>query len=248
MHIDRVIHYCWFGKTPKPDSVLTYIANWREMLPTYQIIEWNEDNFDIDCCQYVKEAYAAKKYAFVSDYARLLALYQHGGVYLDTDVEVCKNLDPLLARGVLTFGFEEGHYAATSTMIAPKASTFIADFMDSYHARHFIDSNGKLDTTTNVQVLTALLEAIGLAKNGVEQVLHYQDEEIAVLPQRFLSPFDYLNHQDKSGDQTYTIHHFSNSWASVSSLRKNKIKKLIGSRGVRVLRKILSTRFNINSV
>lgn len=240
MSIDRKIHYCWFGKNPKPDSVLQYLEGWKRKLPKYEIIEWNESNFDIDVCKYVREAYDSKKYAFVSDYARLLALYNHGGIYLDTDVEVRRNLDPLLKTGKLTFGFEELNFIATSTIIAPKSSVFIKQFLDSYHARSFISSTGELDTSTNVQALTRLLEDIGLEKNGRYQRLSFEGEDIIILEQDRLSPFDYINYRDRSSANTYTVHHFSNSWASANSLRKSKIKKIIGKNNLRILRKIFS--------
>lgn len=238
MGIDRKIHYCWFGKKSKPDSVLEYIEGWKKKLPAYEVVEWNESNFDIDVCKYVREAYDAKKYAFVSDYARLLALYNYGGIYLDTDVEVYKNLDPLLEKEVLTFGFEELNFVATSTIIAPKSNIFIRHFLESYHARSFIGGSGDLDTSTNVQVLTKLLEGIGLERNGFHQRLSFKGEDIVVLEQNILSPFDYVNYNDRSNSSTYTIHHFSNSWASANSIRKNKIKKMIGKHGLRFLRKI----------
>ena len=240
MSINRKVHYCWFGKKPKPDSVLEYIEGWKKKLPEYEIIEWNETNFNIDICKYVREAYDSEKYAFVSDYARLLALYNHGGVYLDTDVEIRKNLAPLLETGKLTFGFEELNFIATSTLIAPKSSAFIKQFLDSYHARSFISSTGELDTSTNVQVLTRLLEGIGLKKNGRYQKLSFEGEDIIVLEQDKLSPFDYINYHDRSSANTYAVHHFSNSWADASSLRKSKIKKIIGKNNLRILRKVFS--------
>ena len=94
--IPKIIHYCWFGRNSLPDDVKEYIATWKKYCPDYQIVEWNEDNFDVNSCDYVKEAYGAKKWAFVSDYVRLYALYTMGGVYMDTDVEVVKPLDGLL--------------------------------------------------------------------------------------------------------------------------------------------------------
>ena len=223
----KIIHYCWFGNNPKPASVLEYIENWKSKLPDYQIIEWNESNFDIECCQYVQEAYKEKKFAFVSDYARLYALYNHGGIYLDTDVEVCKSFDPLLEKGNLVFGFEEFNYIATSTMITPKGSAFINAFMLQYHARSFYKSDGQLDQATNVQVLTNMLLEGGCVVDGSEQTLVLDGEQANILAQNKLSPFDYANHINKADDSTYTIHHFGQSWADATGLRSRKIKNLI---------------------
>jgi len=227
MAIDKIIHYCWFGNNPKSDSVLTYIEGWKRKLPEYKIIEWNESNFNINICKYVREAYEAEKYAFVSDYARLYALYKYGGIYLDTDVEVCKNLEPILNSEKLTFGFEELEFIATSTIVAPKFSSFINFFMESYHDRDFIKSDGNIDETTNVQVVTKMLQEIGLRKSGENQKLEFDKEEINILEQVYFSPFDYINFENKSTPDTYTIHHFSHSWADINSIRRRKLKKYI---------------------
>ena len=93
--IPKMIHYCWFGGNPLPDEVKKYMETWKKYCPDYEIKEWNERNFDVNQNQYCSEAYEAKKWAFVSDYARLKILYEHGGIYMDTDVEVCKPLDHL---------------------------------------------------------------------------------------------------------------------------------------------------------
>lgn len=104
--IPKIIHYCWFGGNPLPEDAKKCIASWKKYLPDYEIKEWNESNFDVNCCPYVKEAYEAKKYAFVSDYARFHVLYREGGLYFDTDVEVIKNMDYIIAAGNF-MGFEK---------------------------------------------------------------------------------------------------------------------------------------------
>ena len=100
--IPKIIHYCWFGKGPKPELVLKCIASWEKYLPDYEIKEWNENNFDINSNIYCKEAYERKKYAFVSDYVRLYAVYNEGGIYFDTDLEVIKNMDVFLNNKAFT--------------------------------------------------------------------------------------------------------------------------------------------------
>ena len=97
--IPKIIHYCWFGGNPLPELAIKCIESWKKYLPDYEIKEWNESNFDINCCAYVREAYEAKKWAFVSDYARFWILYQHGGLYFDTDVELIKSIDDLIVKG-----------------------------------------------------------------------------------------------------------------------------------------------------
>lgn len=225
--IPQIIHYCWFGNNPKPAAMLRYIESWKKFLPNYEIKEWNETNFDIECCPYVQEAYQEKKYAFVSDYARLYALYHYGGVYLDTDVEVMKDLSPLLNKGDCIFGFEEKNYIATSTMMSKPKQAFIKQYLDSYHSRNFLRPSGTLDMTTNVQHITNMLLELGLKQNGEQQNLRYSDSEIMILPQVHLSPFDYINHKDKSNEATYTIHHFDVTWASPFMKFKKSLRRLL---------------------
>ena len=117
--IPKIIHYCWFGRTEKPKEVLEYIETWKQNLPDFEIREWNEDNFDVNIIPYTQEAYEAKKYAFVSDYARFWILYHHGGLYFDTDVEVIKDMDDIIARGSF-MGREAGAFMMDSgNAVAP---------------------------------------------------------------------------------------------------------------------------------
>ena len=117
--IPKIIHYCWFGNNEKPNIVKKCIASWKEHLKEYEIIEWNEKTFDINSNKFVKEAYEKGMYAFVSDYVRVYALYNYGGIYLDTDVEVKKSFNDLLDNDSI-WGFEEKNFIATSTIGACK--------------------------------------------------------------------------------------------------------------------------------
>lgn len=239
MTIPKIIHYCWFGKGDKPQDVIEYIDGWSRMLPNYQIVEWNEDNFNVDINDYVKEAYEAKKYAFVSDYARLFALYHQGGIYLDTDVEVFKPFDDLLDNDVV-LGFEEANYIATSTICARKNSAFINEFMCIYHKRPFILPSGECDLTTNVTKLTTLLEKYNLVLDGKNQSITAKNNEvITVLDRVKFSPYDYLHNIDYSDDTSYAVHHFGATWASSSSKLKKAVKgliiKLLGSNNFKKL-------------
>nr|WP_321459154.1 glycosyltransferase [uncultured Vibrio sp.] len=236
----KIIHYCWFGANSKPDSVKKYIESWRIVLPDYEIIEWNESNFDINICEYTKQAYENKKFAFVSDYARLFALYHHGGIYLDTDVEICNEPNHLIQNFDVIFGFEELNFVATSTILAQPKSDFIEQFMLSYHERQFISPGGKLDLTTNVENLTNRLLAIGLERNNKKQVLTTSKEVINVLPQEYLSPFDYINLIDNRTSHTITVHHYGNSWGSrtdsIKKVIKNILIKFFGKNVIKKLR------------
>jgi mannosyltransferase OCH1-like enzyme len=243
MAIPKIIHFCWFGRGEKPQDVLHYIEGWRHVLPDYKIIEWNEDNFNIKTNRYVEEAYKAKKYAFVSDYARLFALFNHGGIYLDTDVEVYKTFDDLLEHD-LVLGFEEENYVATSTICATKQSQFINEFMNIYHDRDFISPNGECDLTTNVTKITSLLKPYGLITNGEKQQFKGAGKEIITVLDRFkFSPYDYLNQIDYSNESSYAVHHFGATWASSTFKYKKAIKscliKLLGSNHYKKLAELL---------
>lgn len=215
--IPKKIHYCWFGGKPLPKNVQKYIETWKKFCPDYEIKEWNEQNFDIHRNQYVEEAYQQKKWAFVSDVARIYALYTEGGIYMDTDVEVVRNLDPLLnVRGFL--GFEGTQWIATNLVGFEAGHELLKMFLDSYDYRSFVCEDGTLDQTTNVEELTKLLvEHYHLVLNGKKQNLA---EGIAVYPTDYFSPYDYIQGKLNRTEHTYTIHWFSQSWIGQSSFRK----------------------------
>lgn len=234
-----ILHYCWFGPRPLPASVRRYVSHWQRMMSECELVRWDESNFDVDAWPYARAAYAAGKFAFVSDVARLYALHERGGVYLDTDVEIRRPLTPLL-DGKVVLGFEEGNYVATSTMIAPPHSRTIGDFLDSYAARPFRLPGGTFDLTTNVSRLTNMLETVGLKRDGSAQTLHWRGEPVTIMAQSALSPLDYPNGIDKSDASTFTIHHFEQSWSSAHGRVKTAARKAliatIGGQRVKRLR------------
>lgn len=240
--IPKTIHYCWFGKKEKPALIKKCIESWRKTLHEYQIIEWNEDNFDINALPYVREAYNANKFAFVSDYVRVFALYHYGGIYLDTDVEVFKPFDEMLCHGSF-WGFEQENYIATSTIGAVKGNHFIKQFLDSYVSKKFLEEDGSYDSLTNVAVVTNLLESKNLVLNG-----EYQEIEGigAFYPQTYLSPYDYINCRNYISKDTYAIHYFHKSWLPLKARLKSNFKlslaKVIGGKGVAYIRNLVVKR------
>lgn len=221
MAIPKIVHYCWFGGKEKPDSVKKCIESWKKFLPDYQLVEWNEDNFNIEKLQYTKEAYVAKKYAFVSDVARIEALYQYGGIYMDTDVEVLKTFTPLLdARCIL--GMEEKGYVATSFMAFEKEHPLVKQFLNLYENISFLDKNGQIITGTNVAKLTNLLIEKGFVQENYYQEL---EEGIKIYPKEFFSPYDYINCHYNITENSYCVHHFAVSWMSKKEQVKKEIKK-----------------------
>lgn len=176
-------------------------------------MEWNESVFDVQRIPYVRQAYHAGMYAFVSDYVRLHAVYHHGGIYLDTDVSLVRRFDGLLEQD-LVFGFEMNRCVATSTFMAKPRSEFLREFMKTYHARDFIGANHLPDLTTNVQILTDRLVRAGLERNGCRQYLRFRgNEQILVLERERFSPFDYNTNTYLTNTRTFAVHHFHSSWS-----------------------------------
>lgn len=193
------------------------------MMPDYEFIEWNESNFNIHICPYVEQAYEARKFAFVSDYARGHALYEMGGIYLDTDVEVLKSFDDLLNNRSL-WGFEAGNYIATSTIGSEAKHEYIKAYLEQYKDRNFLNSDNSLDLTTNVRVVTNYLKNKGLSLNGTKQVIEVDN---IVLPERFFSPYDPRVGRMTRSKDSYTIHHYGKSWHGPWAKVKGALKKAL---------------------
>lgn len=221
--IPKRIHYCWFGGKEKPEIVERCIRSWKSCLPDYEIIEWNEQNVDVSSSLYMKQAYEAGKFAFVSDYVRVHALYQYGGIYLDTDVEVFKSFDDLLHHESF-WGFEQEDFIATSTMGAQKENPLIKVFLDTYKDRPFLKKDGTYDDLTNVAIVTQILQDFGLKKNGEKQELNGLG---TVYPQTYFSPYDYINCRDFHTDHTYTKHYFYKSWLPPKARLKSQLKQIV---------------------
>lgn len=234
--IPKIIHYCWFGRREKPAKVKECIESWHKFLPDYQVMEWNEENFDIEKYQYTKDAYTAKKYAFVSDVARVEALLVYGGIYFDTDVEVFKSFDPLLNTQCL-FGFEEGNYVATSMMGTVPDHPLFRKFGEIYKTLPFYDENGKIIEGTNVTKLTKLLDEKGIVRNNCYQEL---EGGIKIYPKEYFSPYVYTYGLYQITDNSYCVHHFFVSWMPWYIRVKKIVKKvLVHMIGLENARKIL---------
>lgn len=214
--IPKVIHYCWFGGNPLPKLAEKCIASWRKFLPDYSIKRWDESNFDISACDYVREAYRAKKWAFVSDYARFKILYEQGGLYFDTDVEIIKPLDPLLRQGnFMGLEREGGKHMGVNPGLGLSAAPGLElykELLENYHRRHFINSDGTADLTTVVTYTTEILKKHGLTNSsGIQQVAG-----IYIYPTEYFCPLDTDTGTLCITKNTYTIHHFMASWCSAS--------------------------------
>jgi len=237
--IPKTVHYCWFGNGKKPELVEKCIASWHRHLPDYTFIEWNEKNFDPDINIFVRQAYDNRNYAFVSDYARAYALYNCGGIYLDTDVEILKNFDPLLTHEIF-LGFEEGAFIGTCVMGAQKGRKLFEAYMRHYDNTQYKQPDGSFYRNTNVVLMTDMLTSLGLQKNNEFQLL---PGGIAVYPLTYFSAYDYINSIAYITGETYSIHHFAQLWLPKTARLKTSAKRLlagiIGGGRLKKLRKML---------
>lgn len=210
--IPKIIHYCWFGRGPLPPLAQKCIASWRQFLPDYEIKEWNEDNFDVNILPYTADAYATGKYAFVSDYARFWVLFKYGGVYFDTDVEVIRSMDDVLARGpFMGFEIEEEKRLAVNPglgMAAMPGMELYQNSLSRYETMSFSLEDGSLNPYTMIPMVTELLVAAGLKGEGtIEHIAG-----INIYPPEWFNPFDDLTGRLRKTENTRTIHWFAKSW------------------------------------
>jgi len=221
--IPKKIHYCWFGNTPLPESAQKCIASWRKFLPDYEIVEWNEGNFDVNIIPYTSEAYAMKKFAFVSDYARFWILFHLGGLYFDTDVEIIAPMDHIISKGA--FMGQESAYKCYYGEPLPygvnaglglgveQNCTFFKEVLERYKHLHFIRRNGTINQRmTVVKIVTEMLlqkasEEVG---NGILKI-----DGIMIYPQEYFCPKDYRTGEFLNlTENSVSIHHFAASWVS----------------------------------
>ena len=232
--IPRKIHYCWHGGGEMPQLVKNCIVSWHKYMPDWEYRLWNEDNFDVNSTPYTTEAYAAEKYAFVSDYVRLWALYHEGGVYMDVDFEVYKPFDELLDNHAFA-GFEGSkHNPVMMGVCASEAhGEWVTEMLKAYEGRHFIKPDGTYDMTTNVQFLTSIMAANGFQQNGKEQ--YYKD--LHVYPVDFFCPRQTTGEYLRT-ENTYCEHKGLNSWSDRDTGWKTSVLRLIGQKNMTKLIKL----------
>ena len=208
--IPKIIHYCWFGGKDLPNLASRCIDSWKRFLPEYEIKCWSEDNFDIEnSVSYLQEAYTSKKFAFVSDYVRLYALYNEGGIYMDTDVEVINDFTKLLGENTV-LGYEDDKNLTTAFIAVPPKAIWVKELLDLYEKRSFIKEDGLLDLTTNVIFISNYLKEKGLILNGK----YLKKDDIEIYPSEYFSPRSWDKGKYHITDNTYTIHYFAGTWHS----------------------------------
>lgn len=216
--IPKIIHYCWFGRNPKPKLAEKCIKSWEKFCPDYEIMEWNEDNFDVDSAPlYVRQAYEAGKWAFVSDFVRLRAMTERGGIYMDTDVELVKPLDGFLKHQAFA-GFETAESISTGMMACERGFPLFMEFLCHYDDASFLKEDGTLNVTTNVETVTGICLKHGLVQNGAYQVV----DGLALYPSDVFSPASFETGKLQRTRKTVAIHWFSGSWYTEEERQNRK--------------------------
>lgn len=223
--IPKIIHYCWFGGKALPSDVLKCIETWKKYCPDYEIKRWDESNFDINSHPFMKAAYEAKAWAFVSDYARLKVVYDNGGIYLDTDVELLKNLDFLLENQCY-IGIQQPETLCTTGLGfgAEKFSPVVWKMMESYDTISFSEQNKK--TFACPWLNDKVIRSLGKVSN--EKITYLSN--ITVYPPQFFDPISTGNTKNILCDETVSIHHYAATWMGNKQRWKRKIVRIIGGK------------------
>lgn len=218
MEIPKLIHYCWFGNNPLDETALRCIESWKKFFPEYEIIQWNESNFDIAQYDFCKKAYERKKWAFVSDVARLKVVYEHGGLYFDTDVEVIRSYEEILSADSDGFmGFEATRQVATGLGFgAVKGCGVLRDILGLYETINFDECADDLAQIACPVLTTQLLSEYGLETVDRKQRVSGLD----IYPTSYFSPIDYYTGNLKITKQTHAIHWYTGSWNTEESKKE----------------------------
>lgn len=229
--IPKKIHYCWFGRNKLPNSAKKCINSWKKYFPDYEIVEWNEDSYDVKKNKYIEEAYNSRKYAFVSDYARFDILYHEGGIYFDTDVEVIKSFDDILENGAFMGCEVDGNDTddiTKSILVNPGLALasevgceLYKELIEYYDKQSFLNADGSMNTETVVTKTTKILKQHGLKNISEIQKI----EGITIYPKEFFNPRDNNTGRLQKTKNTYSIHWYKQSWVSSKDRLRSKITR-----------------------
>lgn len=220
--IPKIIHYCWFGGNPLPDSAKKCIDSWRKFFPDYEIKEWNESNFDVNIIPYTREAYEAKKYAFVSDFARFWVLEREGGLYFDTDVEVIRDMAPIIEAGpYMGCELHDGTVNPGLGLAAEPHMPIYKQILEKYQHMRFLDPDGAMCKYTMIPMVTGLLREGGLREATQVQTLC----GLKIYPVEYFNPLDSLTGRLRKTSNTYSIHWYTASWATPQPWWLKKLKQ-----------------------
>lgn len=242
VEIPKVIHYCWFGGRPMSTLQKKCLKSWKKYAPEYELKLWNEENTDLQSCDYVREAYEAGKYAFVSDYARFGILYEHGGIYLDTDVELVRPLRELPQDGCFMACEEPGIVAPGLIIGAPAGDPLMKEMLDGYTGKHFLKTDGTTDLTTVVDYATGILRKHGLQDPDEIQGL----DGVTIYPPRYFCPRSMTTGKVEITQDTFSIHHYAASWETPVNRLRGKIyrglRRCLGENTAERIRKVMGKK------
>ncbi|MBD3583460.1 glycosyltransferase family 32 protein [Flavobacterium selenitireducens] len=240
--IPKIIHYCWFGRNPLPPLAEKCLASWRKYLPEYEIIEWNEDNFPIDDFIFAKEALENRKFAFVSDVARLYAMEKMGGIYMDTDVEALKSLDGFLHHAAFS-GFENDDFVPTGIMASEKGGAWVTELLAYYDNKPFVNADGSMETTSNTFIITQMMKQKGFKMTNTFQEI---DGYVAFYPNDYFCPKSYKTGRIELTKNSACIHHFAKSWIPAGkrfrNIAKMKVMNIVGPKPVQFVINLIKRR------
>lgn len=208
--IPKKIHYCWFGGNPIPESLRRCMDTWKRLCPDYEIIRWDEHNYDVGAVPYMEQAYRRQKWSFVSDVARLDIIYRHGGIYLDTDVELVKHLDELLYQPAFCAAEKWGVVNSGGGLGAEPGNPVVGRMLEFRRGFPFAYEDGRLNRIPSGYYETIPLLRAGLRPNGRTQLI--LDGGMTVYSPEFFHPFDYISGETNLTENTVSIHHFSGTW------------------------------------
>lgn len=225
--IPKIIHYCWFGRGEMPALAIKCLASWKRYLPEYEVLCWNEDNFDLSLYPYAEEAYRERKFAFVTDVCRLYALKHYGGIYMDTDVEMLKPLEDEILENTAFSGFEDNNFLPTGLMGSVKEGAWVTDLLNWYNGKSFYQEDGSLDITPNTHIITQIAQEKRMLINNEFQHI---DGYCTIYPSDYFCPKSWKTGSINLTSNTYCIHHFAGSWVPKLTLRFRLTSFLLGER------------------
>lgn len=222
----KYIHYCWFGDKPLPKLALQCIASWKKYLPDYEIKCWNEENSDLDECVFVREAYDNKKWAFVADYVRTKAIYEYGGIYFDTDMEITKPIDDLLEKDEGFLGVEDSHMVACGVWYEPKAKSYLSKkLLEYYRSQQFFDADN-LYRISIPRLISTILSDFDSANMNIQHLKH----NMTIYPRDYFYPLSYDHQYNVFTENTCMIHYYDATWTPDWQRKENKIYRLLGKK------------------
>lgn len=210
LKIPKIIHYCWFGKTEIPEHLKRYMESWKKYCPDYEIVRWDESNYDISKNRYMREAYENKKWGFVPDYARIDIVYQYGGIYIDTDVEIIKSFDDLLGSSSFMGYTDQYDVALGLGFGAEKGNPLLLDMREYYEDKCFVKPDGELDLRMCLEYQYPVLEKWGFSLNGTQEMI----DGNVIYPREVFNPLGRLGVNTLFTENTHSIHHAEISWES----------------------------------